>query len=89
MNDLKTYQRPCTSGWKLNDKVNDSLCAKLDVDWTDFEALCLNESWKSKDAFVDICCAADLEVIFAKSLKELSRRAVMVIPEWKGLPSFL
>ena len=33
--------------------------------------------------FVDIGKAADLEVIFAKALKELPRRLLIVIPEWK------
>jgi len=43
----------------------------------------LNDSWKNKQAFVDIGKAADLEVIFSKALKELPRRLLIVISEWK------
>ena len=70
INDLKVYQRPCATDWKLNDKTKAELCAKLDFAWTDFDELFLNDSWKNKQAFVDIGKAADLEVIFAKALKE-------------------
>jgi len=38
---------------------------------------------KNDDTSVDNCCAADLEVIFAKSLEELPQRLLMVISEWK------
>ena len=30
INDLKVYQRPCATDWKLNDKTKAELCAKLD-----------------------------------------------------------
>jgi len=43
----------------------------------------LNDSWKNKHVFLDIGKAADLELIFAKAVKELPRRLVIVIPEWK------
>jgi hypothetical protein len=65
INDLKVYQRPCSTGWKLNEKKQAELCAKLDVAGTDFEELSLNDSWKNKQVFVDIGKDTDLEVIFA------------------------
>ena len=43
----------------------------------------LNECWKSKDVFVDVSSAAELEVIFVKALKELLRIMLLIIPEWK------
>ena len=43
----------------------------------------MNDSWKNKQVFVDIGKTADLEVIFGKGLKELPRRLLIVIPEWK------
>ena len=43
----------------------------------------MNDSWKNKQVFVDIGKAADLEVIFAKALKELPRRLLIMIPEWR------
>ena len=39
INDLKVYQRPCTSNWKLSDKMKAELCAQFDVTWTDFDEL--------------------------------------------------
>ena len=51
INDLKVYQRPCTTDWKLNDKTKAELCAKLDVGWTGFDELFLNDSWKNKQVF--------------------------------------
>jgi hypothetical protein len=39
INDLKVYQRRCTTDWKLNDKTKAELCTKLDVSWTDFDEL--------------------------------------------------
>ena len=42
----------------------------------------MNDSRKNKQFFVDIGKAPDLEVIFAKALKELPRRLLIVIPEW-------
>jgi hypothetical protein len=69
INDLKVYQRPCTTDWKLNDKTKPELCAKFDVAWNNFDELFLNDSWKNKQVFVDIEKAADLEVIFAKASK--------------------
>ena len=83
LNDLKLYKRPCTVDWRLNDKVKALLGEKLNVDWIDFESRNLSESWKGKDVFVDISSSADLEVIFAKALKELPRRMLIVVPEWK------
>ena len=43
----------------------------------------MNDSWKNKQVFLDIGKAADLEVIFAKAVKALPRRLLIVIPEWK------
>ena len=43
----------------------------------------MNDTWKNKQVFVDIRKAGDLEVIFAKALKEFPRRLLIVIPEWK------
>jgi len=82
INDLKVYQRPCTTDWNLNDKTKGELCAKLDVAWTDFDELFLN-AWKNKQVFVDIGKAAGVEVIFAKALNDLPRRLVILIPESK------
>ena len=53
------------------------------IDVVDVEALTLNKSSKGKDVFVHISCGADLEVIFAKALKELPQRMLMLIPELK------
>jgi hypothetical protein len=82
LNDLKICKRPSTVGWLLNDKVKASLGEELGIDWIDFDPLSLNESWKGKDVFVDISSAADLEVIFAKALKELPKRILIFIPEF-------
>ena len=56
-----------------------ALSAKLDVAWADFDELSLNDSLKNRQVFVDIGKAVDLVVIFAKALKELPRRLVIVI----------
>jgi hypothetical protein len=41
----------------------------------------LKEKWKGKGVFLAISNAVDLEVIFAKALKELTRRMLIMIPK--------
>jgi len=60
------------------------VCSELDIEFEEFEEGDLNKTWKNRDVFIDISAAADLETVFAKALKELlPRRILMVIPEWR------
>jgi len=59
------------------------LCEHLELNLEGFIQDDLNVSWKNSDVFTDISVAADVEIGFAKALKELPSRLVMVVLEWK------
>jgi hypothetical protein len=59
------------------------VCSELDIEFEEFEEGDLNKSWKNRDVLIDISAAADLEIVFSKALKELPRRILMVITEWR------
>ena len=69
--------------WKMNPLKIKRVCSELDIEFEEFEEGNLNKTWKNRDVFIDISAAADLEIVFARALKELPRRILMVIPEWR------
>jgi len=83
LNDLRSYQRPDTREWKMNPLEIKRVCSELDIEFEEFEEGDLNKSWKNRDVLIDISAAADLEIVFSKALKELPRRILMVITEWR------
>jgi hypothetical protein len=60
------------------------ITAELDLEFGNFTKGNLNNPWKNRDFFVDISDAADLEIIFAKALKEQPKRILIVIPRVEG-----
>ena len=83
LNDLHCHKSPDTDSWILEREYVESLCVKLGLEFHDFASADLNETWKNKDLFVDVCMDADLEVVFAKALKVQPRRLLIVVPGWK------
>lgn len=83
LNDLRNYKRPDTREWRLSDSEIKRITAELDLEFGNFTKGDLDNPWKNRDILVDISDAADLEMIFAKALKEQPKRILIVIPEWK------
>jgi hypothetical protein len=83
LNDLRNYKRPDTREWRPSESEIKRIAAELDLEFGNFTKSDLNNPWKNRDIFVDISDAADLEIIFAKALKEQPKRILIVIPEWK------
>jgi hypothetical protein len=83
LNDLKEYFRPSTSNWKLNQKYKEIYFDRLDIDGNDYVKGDMNVNWKNLSIFVDIDESSDLEEIILKAIKDLPKKIVFVIPEFK------
>jgi hypothetical protein len=83
LNDLKEYYRPSTADWKLNQKYKEIYFDRLSENFNEFVKGDLNVNWKNLNIFVDISESSDLEEIILNAVKELPKKIVFVIPEFK------
>ena len=83
LSDLKIYTRPPTQSWRLNPVILNGVCNELDVNFGDFQDIRMQDSWKGKCVFVDINQSADLEEILLKAVKDLPKKLLVLLPEWK------
>ena len=77
-NDLRDFKRLDTREWKISGSEMKRISAQVDLEFGDFSKGNLKNPWKNREIFVHIADAADLEMAFAKALKEPPKKILMV-----------